>query len=87
MVFPCNEFNTEDECFSYLQITVAEILKTLADWKKLSLAKEWCHHWGSCTAHQINKVHEKNENLKSILKNDVPVNYNPSSISFLWIKP
>jgi len=54
--YPCNDFNTEDECFSYLETLVPEILNALVDWKNLSLAKEWCHHWGSCTENQINKM-------------------------------
>ena len=52
--FSCEEdFPSTEACTSYIRGAMTSIMGELEQWKRGSLATEWCLHWGSCTAEQL----------------------------------
>merc|ERR1719225_490961 len=52
--FDCQEdFSSIEACTDYIRVTMTSILGELEQWKRGSLAAEWCLHWGSCTNDEL----------------------------------
>jgi len=52
--FDCKEdFSSTEACTDYIRVTMTNILGELEQWKRGSLASEWCQHWGSCTNDEL----------------------------------
>lgn len=58
-LWPCEEFDTQEECRAYFEGELALIFDELVDWKKESLALEWCVYWGSCTEEEAEDSSEE----------------------------
>jgi len=43
------EFDSAEDCKTYITGEMAMVFEELVDWKKGRLARDWCVHWGSCT--------------------------------------
>ena len=51
--FSCeDDFPSTEACHDYVRVAMSSVLGELQAWKQGSLGREWCQHWGSCTAQQ-----------------------------------
>ena len=62
-LWPCEEFETQEECRAFFEGQLVLIFDELVDWKKDNLALEWCVYWGSCTEEDAENSSEEAEDF------------------------